>query len=130
MKKFLLILLMIMTITCSSMSAYSYDNDNNMEFKTIKVGMPSIINIVKGDSFQIAIRTNNLYNEVKYEIEDSTLKIWLEDIYNDLYDIDSKNIKIRITIPNEEDIVIKTLNRNLLVAPNMEKKLISYEYKN
>jgi len=146
MKKFLIMMLvMFASITYTVASTYnSVDNtddktkleyvNNNYTTPTpinlIKVGMPSTIDVVKGDSFQIAFRTldNDLYENIKYEIQDSVLKIWVENMYEDLYNLDFKNIKIRIMIPNDH-IKIKTLNSNLLVASNDSKKkrLTSYE---
>lgn len=146
MKKFL-IMMLVMFASMTYTVASTYNSVDNTDDKTkleyvnnnyttptpinlIKVGMPSTIDVVKGDSFQIAFRTldNDLYENIKYEIQDSVLKIWVENMYEDLYNLDFKNIKIRIMIPNDH-IKIKTLNSNLLVASNDSKKkrLTSYE---
>jgi len=145
MKKFfIMMLVMIASITYTAASTYNFvdntdekgrleyvNNDTTQgQFNLIKVGMPSSIDIVKGDTFQIAFRAldDYLYENIKYEIVDSTLKIWLEGVHDYIYNLDHNNIKIRIMVPND-NIQIKTLNSNLLVASNNSKKksLTSYE---
>lgn len=97
-------------------------------FKTIKVEIPSRVHIYKGDTFDIGIRTldHELLNKIKYNINNNTLNIWIDNLLPDeLYDLDSNNIRISIMVP--EEVSVKTNSNLQLVNYNTNKRLTSHE---
>lgn len=97
-------------------------------FKTIKVGVPAKIKIYQGDEYEIGIRTFNtdFQDLIKYEISDSTLNIWLDTcIPDEIYNINSEDIRIAIKVPNEVDI--KTNSSLVATSRTYKKKTTSYE---
>lgn len=102
---------------------------NNTLFNTVNISIPATINIYEGDNFDILIRSNNkvYLRNIKYEIKNEILKIWMDNIpYDEILDINSNSIKISIMVPNK--IKILTSNSNLqLVSYNQNKKQTSHE---
>lgn len=97
-------------------------------FKTIKVGVPAKIKIYQGDEYEIGIRTFNtdFQDLIKYEISDSTLNIWIDTcIPDEIYNINSEDIRIAIKVPNEVDI--KTNSSLVATSRTYKKKTTSYE---
>ena len=140
MKKFLLVMLVTLaSMTYTMASTYNkfipnevkiiehiYDND---EFNTIKIGIPSIISIHENETFEINVRTDEEYldNKIKYDIKDSTLVIWAENInYDEVQNLNEKNIRIKIMTPNTK-LKINALNNDLQI---ISKKTKNNEFAN
>ena len=103
-----------------------YDNG---EFNTIKIGIPSIISIHENETFEINVRTDEEYldNKIKYDIKDSTLVIWAENInYDEVQNLNEKNIRIKIMTPNTK-LKINALNNDLQI---ISKKTKNNEFAN
>lgn len=140
MKHYLTILCMtLMSLVYTTASAENFVDQtdenprieyvNNTLFNTVNISIPATINIYEGDNFDILIRSNNkIYlRNIKYEIKNEILKIWMDNIpYDEILDINSNSIKISIMVPNK--IKILTSNSNLqLVSYNQNKKQTSHE---
>ena len=140
MKKFLLVMLVTLaSMTYTMASTYNkfipndvkiiehiYDND---EFNIIKIGIPSIISIYENETFEINVRTDEEYldNKIKYDIKDSTLVIWAENInYDEVQNFNEKNIRIKIMTPNTK-LKINALNNDLQI---ISKKTKNNEFAN
>lgn len=140
MKHYLTILCMtLMSLVYTTASAENFVDQtdenpkieyvNNTLFNTVNISIPATINIYEGDNFDILIRSNNkvYLRNIKYEIKNEILKIWMDNIpYDEILDINSNSIKISIMVPNK--IKILTSNSNLqLVSYNQNKKQTSHE---
>ena len=134
MKKFIVMMLVVLAsmtnLMASSNINYEYNEVNiieriidNKNFNIIKIGVPSIITIKENDTFDINIRTNEEYlnNKIKYDIKDSVLTIWAENLdYEEIQNFEEKNIRITIMAPNTK-LKINTLNNNLQVISGKSK---------
>lgn len=130
MKKIFLTMLIAFTSMIYT-SAYNHvDNRDSLNrVNTICVGMPSTIKMYEGDTFKISIRT--LYPEmeerIRYNINDSILNIWFDDISPNIENINSKDIRIYLVIPNKNTEVRATSNLLVTSKENKKKELTSYE---
>ena len=103
-----------------------YDKD---EINTIKIGVPSIISIYENETFEINVRTDEEYlnNKIKYDIKDSVLTIWAENLdYDEIQNFEEKNIRIKIMTPNTK-LKINALNNDLQI---ISKKTKNNEFAN
>ena len=133
MKKIVLILIMLVI---STLGIYSYSNINEpiinySEISTIKIQVPSILKIVETtDTAYININTYQDFDEeLIYVIDDSTLNIKMNSniFYNwDINDINCKDIRIRIGIPDNTKIKIES-TPNLIISNYKNTKLSNYE---
>ena len=123
MKKIILTITLILTILFNSLStnANVYNNlEDTNKISLITINTPATIKFFNGDNFDFGIRTTDkcLQNNIKYEINDSTLNIWIKD--PESYNIESNDIKINIM--NSDIIPIKILNPNLFIISSIYKK--------
>lgn len=103
-----------------------YDKDG---INTIKIGIPSIISIYENETFEINVRTDEEYlnNKIKYDIKDSVLTIWAENLdYEEIQNVEEKNIRIKIMTPNTK-LKINALNNDLQI---ISKKTKNNEFAN
>ena len=141
MKNYLVILsVALMSLIYTSASATNFvdqadgkprtEHVDNTLFNTINISIPATINIYEGDNFDIGIRSiNEIYlRNIKYEIKNGTLKIWMDNIpYNEILDINSSLIRIAIIVPNDVKISISNSNLRLVSFNQKHKKTTSYE---
>ena len=141
MKKFIVMMLVVLAsmtnLMASSNINYEYNGvniieriiDDNKNFNVIKIGIPSTITIKENDTFDINIRTNEEYlnNKIKYDIKDSVLTIWAENLdYEEIQNFEEKNIRITIMAPNTK-LKINALNNDLQI---ISKKTKNNEFAN
>lgn len=124
--------LMSFTYTIASENNFIDNTNDNKKIEVVKVDMPAKIKLYSGDSVQVHIRAINSYlqKSIHYDIDENKklLNIWIDGINTeDIYNINSNDIRISIVIPNEVDI--KT-NSNLLVASSIYKKKTTTDYGN
>lgn len=103
---------------------------DNAVFNTINVSIPATINIYEGDNFDIGIKSiNEIYlRNIKYEIKNGTLKIWMDNIpYNEILNINSDSIRIAIMVPNKVKILTSNSKLQLVSSNQKHKKTTSYE---
>ena len=103
---------------------------DNTVFNTINVSIPATINIYEGDNFDIGIKSiNEIYlRNIKYEIKNGTLKIWMDNIpYNEILNINSDSIRIAIMVPNKVKILTSNSKLQLVSSNQKHKKTTSYE---
>ena len=130
MKKIFLTMLIAFTSMIYT-SAYNHvDNiDSLNRVNTVCVGMPSTIKMHEGDTFKISIRA--LYPEmeerIRYNINDSILNIWFDDISPNIENINSKDIRIYLVIPNKNTEIRATSNLLVTSKENKKKELANYE---
>lgn len=106
--------------------------DNNQKIEYVKIDMPAIVKLYTGDSIQVKIRSNdkNIQDNIKYRIDKDkkSIDIWLENfIPDEIFNIDSKNIRIAISSP--KDLKIKT-DSNLSLKYYSYKKNFGTSYEN
>lgn len=127
MKKILFTMIMTL-LSVFSINAAVLNEAEDVKVTTVNVSVPSKIRIYNGDEFEIGIRTcdKNLEKYIKYEINDSTLNIWIDNISpDDLWKMKSEDIRISIIVPNE--VNVKT-NNSLLIASSNNKKKTTANY--
>lgn len=96
------------------------ENVKKTDFSTLSVGFPAKVNVIEGDSVKIDVRSADkwLQDKIKYEISDSTLRIWASCSPEQLENLDPSLTKIRVVIPH--NIRIKTTSQYLLMIPRDE----------
>lgn len=124
--------LMSFTYTIASKNNFVDNTDDKTKIEVVKVDMPAQIKLYSGDSIQVQIRTINseLQKSIRYDIDENKklLNIWIDGLnIEDIYNINSDDIRISIITPNE--VNIKT-NSNLLVAYSNYKKKTTTDYEN
>lgn len=124
--------LMSFTYTIASKNNFVDNTDDKTKIEVVKVDMPAQIKLCSGDSIQVQIRTINseLQKSIRYDIDENKklLNIWIDGLnIEDIYNINSDDIRISIITPNE--VNIKT-NSNLLVAYSNYKKKTTTDYEN
>ena len=130
MKKILFILMMALMPLSHTLATNSFDNKQKIEY--VKIDMPAIVKLYTGDSIQVKIRSNdrNIQDNIKYRIDKDkkSIDIWLENfIPDEIFNIDSKNIRIAISSP--KDLKIKT-DSNLSIKYYSYKKNFGTSYEN
>lgn len=128
----MIITLISFTYTIASENNFVDNTDDKPKIEVIKVDMPAQIKLYSGDSIHVQIRAINseLQKSIRYDIDENKklLNIWIDGLnIEDIYNINSDDIRISIITPNE--VNIKT-NSNLLVAYSNDKKKTTTDYEN
>lgn len=124
--------LMSFTYTIASKNNFVDNTDDKLKIEAVKIDIPAQIKFYSGDSIEVQIRAINseLQKSIHYDIDENKklLNIWIDGLnIEDIYNINSDDIRISIVTPNE--VNIKT-NSNLLVFSSSYKKKTTTNYEN
>lgn len=125
MKKFIISIIFALSVLTMNATTYvnnTFNNLNNIE--EVIVNVPAHIYLFNGDKFEIGIQSKNknLYDAIKYEIDNNTLYINVNEYvqyYLEEQGINATDLKINIKSPNK--IQVKT-NSDLLAAKIYKNK--------
>lgn len=123
---------MSLTYTFASVKNYVDTTGDKLRIEYVKVNMPAVIKLYKGDSIQVQIRTTDEYlrKNIYYNIDDKNkmINIWIENYnFDEINSMDYKDVRIAIVAP--EELKVQTSNKSLLTQYSY-KKTLAIDYAN
>ena len=123
---------MSLTYTFASVKNYVDTTGDKLRIECVKVNMPAVIKLYKGDSIQVQIRTTDEYlrKNIYYNIDDKNkmINIWIENYnFDEINSMDYKDVRIAIVAP--EELKVQTSNKSLLTQYSY-KKTLAIDYAN